>query len=700
MDKFALIMVLHSHQPVGNFPHVFAQAVERCYRPVVEILSRYPAFRCGLHFSGPLVSWLEENDPGLLEVVAQMVRRGQVEVLSGGYYEPLLAAIPRADAVAQLERMNAWVQRRFGRDPTGFWLAERIWEPEMPARLAGTGMRYTLVDDTHFYYAGLGPDDMFGYRLTEREGHTLALLPSHKTLRYTIPFQEPSQTLDFLRGAFERLGPLCATYGDDSEKFGLWPGTHEWVLEKGWLVRFIEAVLEAGDWLETVPPGEYIARHAPRGRVYLPTASYEEMLTWALPAEAAQELEAIVAELKAEGRYERLRRFLRGGMWDNFLVKYRESNLMHKRMLFTSARLHAARASREAFDHLHQAQCNCAYWHGLFGGLYLGHLRQAVHHHLCSALTICDHEQRGSGPWAYCHQEDLDRDGHTELLLANSSLDALVHPAYGGSVSQLYLRGPRFNLADCLTRRREAYHLHLAQQPPAQSQDEGVASIHDRVAFKEKGLDEHLIYDWYHRGMFQDHLLPPEATLAAFRRAAYPEWGDLVDQPYRVLELGAEGDRAWCRLERQGHLWAPEGPVRLRVVKTYTLGPGGRLRVDYRLEPGEGELPGGVRLGVELNFTLLSAQDPSRRVETAAGEVLPLDRAVEAGPVEGLVLVSETEGLRVEVGLSRPAAVWLWPVETVSQSEEGLERTYQGSSLTLLWELPGPGEWAVELRVE
>ena len=344
MDKFSLLMVLHSHQPVGNFDHVFAEAVERCYRPVLEILARYPEFKCGLHYSGPLLSWLEANDPGFLDSVKDLADRGQVEMLSGGFYEPLLASIPQRDAVAQVDKLTAYTTRRFGQEPTGFWLTERIWEPSIPVKLAACDLKYTIVDDTHLYYAGLGPDRMFGYHLTEREGRPLALFPTHKELRYTIPFKEPALTIDFLRRAFEEIGPSCATYGDDTEKFGLWPGTYDWVIKKGWLTRFIEQVLKASDWLNTGLPGAYLNEHPPTGRVYPPTAAYEEMLTWALPSDTSLEMERLIKKLESEGRYEQTRKFLRGGLWDNFLVKYRESNLMHKRMLYISRKLSDAGA--------------------------------------------------------------------------------------------------------------------------------------------------------------------------------------------------------------------------------------------------------------------------------------------------------------------------------------------------------------------
>ena len=685
MDKFSLNMVLHCHQPVGNFDHVLAYAVKRCYRPVLDILARYPEFRFGLHFSGPLLSWLEKNDPALLDQAAEMANKGQAEMLSGGYYEPLLAVIPQRDAVAQVKKQTAYTRERFGQYPKGFWLAERIWEPGLPAKLAACGLDYTLVDDTHFYYAGLEPGDMFGYRITEREGHPLALFPTHKELRYTIPFKEPGETLEFLRRALDEHGPTCATYGDDVEKFGLWPDTYEWVIEKGWLARFVEAVLGASDWLDTGLPGEFMARNPSSGRIYLPTASYEEMLTWALPAAASEEMEKLIKSLEREGRLEGMRQFLRGGVWDNFLVKYPESNFMHKRMLFVSDKLEREGGPAEAYDHLLQAQCNCAYWHGLFGGLYLGHLRHAVHQHLIAAEKLIDARHRPGGDWTAGLEKDLDLDGNPEVILSSAETDLVIHPSYGGSVSVFDLRPRDFNLAGALTRRREAYHAHFTEPHDEGGKGGEPKSIHDQIVFKEEGLEDYLIYDWCERRQFQDHFIPRGTPLADFAKAAHAEWGDFVNQPYILEELKTGPEDSGCRLTRSGNLWAPGGPWPLELAKTYRLSAHGGLKLGYALNVADGAPPSW--LGVELNFSLLSESDPDKHVLLAGGERKGLDAPWESEPVMWLELVDKVDGFSVRLEASSPARLWCFPVETVSMSESGLERTYQGSSLTLLWPL-------------
>src|SRR5579872_2193034 len=102
-------LLIHNHQPVGNFPWVFQQVYEESYLPLVAALERYPAARLSLHYTGSLLDWMEQTHPEFLARIAALVRRGQVEIVSGGYYEPILPSIPDADKIAQILRLSAYV---------------------------------------------------------------------------------------------------------------------------------------------------------------------------------------------------------------------------------------------------------------------------------------------------------------------------------------------------------------------------------------------------------------------------------------------------------------------------------------------------------------------------------------------------------------------------------------------------------------
>ena len=298
-----LTMIFHCHQPVGNFDSVFEMALKKCYLPMLKLLKSHPLIKCGLHFSGPLLEWIEANTPEHLDLMASMAENGQVEFLSGGFFEPLLATIPVRDIKGQVEMMNDFISRKFGQTPTGFWLTERVWDPNLPLTLEGTGMKYTVVDDTHLCYAGLGEHEIYGRYVTEKEGRTMSLLATPMEMRYFIPFKPVDDVINHLKWLNDQ-GRCLVVYGDDGEKFGVWPGTHEWVIKQGWLEKFFQSVQENRDWLEMILPGKVIETSSPLGRVYLPQASYEEMTEWALAPSQSEQLEDIITVLKNEGRWE------------------------------------------------------------------------------------------------------------------------------------------------------------------------------------------------------------------------------------------------------------------------------------------------------------------------------------------------------------------------------------------------------------
>ncbi len=139
--RISLALTIHNHQPVGNFGWVFAEVYEQAYLPMLEALERHPAVRLSLHYSGPLLDWLRAERPAFIARLATLVARDQVEILGGGYYEPVLASLPERDRIGQLRRMGDELESLFGRRPGGAWLAERVWEPDLPTSLVGRRLR-------------------------------------------------------------------------------------------------------------------------------------------------------------------------------------------------------------------------------------------------------------------------------------------------------------------------------------------------------------------------------------------------------------------------------------------------------------------------------------------------------------------------------------------------------------------------------
>src|SRR5215212_6039036 len=394
MSGVRLILALHNHQPVGNFDGVFEAAYRESYLPFLDVLEGYPDIPFSLHTSGPLMEWLVERKPEYVARVRAMVESGRVEILGGGFYEPIMTMIPHRDRVGQIRAYTAYLDELFGTSVRGMWMPERVWEQHLVAALAEAGIEFTILDDFHFQRAGLGDSELFGYYLTEDDGRLLKVFPGSEKLRYTIPFQEPHATYEYLRRLADERPGSTVVFADDGEKFGSWPDTHDHVYARGWLRRFCDMIAGNRGWLEATSFARAVEETLPLGKVYLPDSSYREMTEWALPAGRLATYQETIKQTASEPAAERLRPFVRaGGFWRNFKARYSESDEMYTRMLGVSRRLADAEADPStdpdylevARQELYRGQCNCPYWHGAFGGLYLPHLRNAIYRHLIAA---------------------------------------------------------------------------------------------------------------------------------------------------------------------------------------------------------------------------------------------------------------------------------------------------------------------------
>lgn len=694
---------IHDHQPVGNFGHVFKDAFERCYRPFLDVFAQYPKVKCSVHTSGPLLEWLADNEPGYLDLLRAMVQAGRVEILGGGFYEPILPVLPERDAVGQIKMMSAWSETRFGTKPTGMWLAERVWDPYLPRVLRRADIRFTVLDDTHFRAAGLRDEEMVGYFLTEREGDAVGVYPIDKNLRYKIPFSQPEEVIEYLAQVAKEPSegqPVPAvTYADDGEKFGLWPDTFKWVYEERWLARFFELLSANSDWLHVKTLGEHFAAAPPTGRLYLPTASYDEMMEWAMPAGRINTYEQALKEAGVA------KPFVRGGFWPNFMVKYPEANWMSKRASFASARVSKAMGGDgavvaaasaeppEMLKKLWRSQCNCGYWHGLFGGLYLNYIRHANYSNLIDAERMVEQKTRSREDHLEHEFADIDRDGHDELVVTGRFLNAFLKPECGGAVAEIDFKPKSFQVTNVLARRYEAYHdkLHAAGEGHASGGDGGPKTIHDIVRVKEPGLEKKLQYDRYPRLSFLDHFLGEEADLGAFAAQTYRETGWFAGARYKTGKPDFSGGRdiATVPLSRTSEVDVTGGGrVPVEVEKTYTF-ERNRPAVTARWKlTNRGAAPACVRFASELNLTLL-AGDADDRFFEIPGVTLgdkTLKTSGETPDATGVDLVDRWGGFRIAVRFPK-ATLWRYPVETVSQSEGGFEATYQGSCVAPVWAL-------------
>jgi 4-alpha-glucanotransferase len=706
-QNFHLVLLIHAHQPCGNFGHVLEKSYQHSYLPFIELLEKHPGVRLGLHYSGPLLTWIEEHHIEYFERLKTLVQAGQVELIGGGFYEPILISIPPENQHEQITRLTAYLEKHFGKRPFGAWLAERVWEPQLPSALAAAGVSYTLVDDIHFLSAGFEPEELFGAYVAEDRGQSVWLYAGQKALRYLIPFGKVEDVITYLRDSSAAHPGGLAAMGDDMEKFGVWPGTYEHCYGKSWLSQFFSALEENSSWLRVSTPGEFLATHAPLGRADLPTASYTEMMEWVLPSRVRQRYHAVQKEFAARPE---VLSFLRGGSWRGFFRKYPESNLLHKKMLRVSARIAAAPSRRsgskaseelaEARNLLLRAQCNDAYWHGIFGGIYAPHLRTELWRNLIRAETIADRQTPG-GLVARVELLDYDTDGISELLFTAPEYQALLKPTEGGTLAALDFRPAAATLINSISRRPEAYHARLRD---ASQTSVGVASIHEQTRVKEPGLERFLRYDRWPRHSFRVLLFDPARTHAEYEILQLEEHSGFAGGAFQVRTSAAHD----AELSRADNLaptaGQPSASPRLLLTKRFSFGPAPRgceVACEINLK-SKHPLEKSIAIGIESVINLLAPAEPDRFFETPSG---PRNLRF-SGTLPAPQLHMEDGWQRVRITLHAPAAekFWVAPIETVSESEEGFERVYQGSQILAVWrpDLTAQKSWTARLvwRIE
>lgn len=635
-------MGLHLHQPVGNFEAILERAYSNCYNPFLTILRNHRDIKCTFHFSGNLLDFFEEKHPDYLERVTELVNNGQVEIMGGGYYEPIFQAIPHRDRLGQIEMLSSYVEKKFGARPKGIWIPERVWTPQLIKDFVSCGIKYTILDDAHLMRAGIEKDNLAGYFVTGDKDNKLAIFPTTKILRYSIPFRLPRENIKYFKRASKKKKEVLFTYGDDAEKFGEWPWTHDWVYKKGWLNNFFNELRKNGKWLKTVTFSEYLDSCEPLGEVNIPEGTYEEMMGWA------------------------------GGRWMNFLSRYPESDQMHKRMWYVSERVNnlvdigqwtvdsgkLKRAQRE----LYKGQTNCPYWHGVFGGIYLYHLRDAIYEHLIKAENIVDEiEREGQTGWSETRLLDFYRSGGDAVIAESRDFFISIDPARGGIIRELDFKPENLNIINTLARRKEAYHRKIMERIGNRLTEP--LAIQDAIKTIDKGIRRGIFYDRYLRACLIDHFIDKELKQGGFEDCNYMDLGGFAEAPYVV------------NIQGQKVILSREGMVDGRsvcVTKELKVDTDRSIGVDYTVKNNSSfELDN--LFGIEFNV-MMPFVDSDRYVYGVAGK--------------SFNIMDTKGGLGIKFKFSEaPAKIWHFPVMAVSQSERSYDLNCQAYCIFPVWDI-------------
>lgn len=688
MKKLDLILCLHHHQPLGNFRDVLENCYQKCYDPILSAIESHPDIVFNLSYSGPLLEFFLEHHPDYISRLKTLIHAGRVEVLSDGFYEPILAELDEPDRQGQLNLMREWQKEHLGFEPKGVWLAEGVWDPSLAKTFRQVGLHYSILRSARFVQAGLNEGRLRGRYVTEHLGYPFHVFPIDINLMRLIPFGKVEELFGYLIRLANRNGrSQTISFADNAERWGIWPGSYEKVQESGYLERLFVRLAQAKDWLRLITFSQHLDKKTVPERCYLPPGSRWEIGAWSLPDAGRQQFARARRNLKHRHDSNIFLPFFRAGSYAGFRTRYLESHLMEKKGTWLKQQNQETlpKASLQEFKKLlWQSQCNTAYWFGTSGGIYQPYLRAAIWQRLISAEAYLAQNRKG---WEIS-QFDFDANSRDEIIVTHPKTTYGINPDYGGACFEISLIPSKTNLTSHLNRRSENLTLineeiEIAEQPETTSNT----------------IDN----DWYQRHCFQDHIVNRHTTAESLASNENFDLGDFIDHPFRVVDHQTDGKTATLTLKRKGGLYRQGKRQPLLLKKTYQWGEDpSEVTVRYEIE-NISELPLEAILATEHNLFL-----PTKNKEDGEIWMDKRSQALDDPAFDGfgkeIGIASKSVGVRVSFSLEQESHLWSYPLFTSISDQTTQDRTRQGNALLTGWPfdiLPGKSaSFQITMRIE
>jgi hypothetical protein len=398
-----LILGSHAHVSCGAAEHEFQEAYEKKLRPFVSGLCKYPRIHAVLHYSGVLLHWVERNHPELFMLMEDLVSRRQVEILGGGFYEPILPLIPPQDRIGQIELLTTYLRRHFGKRPQGCWIPALAWEQHLVGPLAASGMGYTFLSEDQFRLAGFSGEDLFSPCISEDQGKLITVFPIARSVEAALAEKNIPLILEELKngsaGEGEKTVAVCPARPPAGEGES---ADYAWN-------RFFEELSLSEGLFESVNPGKLLKKFGGLKKAGFPDSA------------GLGEDESPVPPRR-------------------FIIEHPEANGIYSKMIFTNVLINQLRGDKSrkqnAREELWKAQ-DCGLFHAGPGrGLYRNSFRKSAYRALLGAERITREKGKFSPSLI---RYDFDLDGEGEYLFQDSKINCYIQLAGAGIFELDYL---------------------------------------------------------------------------------------------------------------------------------------------------------------------------------------------------------------------------------------------------------------------
>ena len=410
--KMTLVLGSHAHVPYGSDPGEFEKTYTDQLLPFISSLNKYPRVQAALHYSGVLLHWIERSHPELFMLIEDMVVRKQIEMLGGGFYEPMLPIIPLQDKIGQIEFLTTYLRRHFGKRPQGCWIPAFAWEQSLVSPLAACGMGFTFLGERQFALAaGCGAAATGAYAdapcICEDQGKVITVFPVLQSLETALAGghadKSVSSLLTALRDDFNKRRPEGTDYIVSIFPHKIHSGGKS---KEGAWSRFFEELSRCENFVETVIPGKLVKNLYSLQKLAFPDSPNT--------ADAVSPRRFIVVNPEAGGIYAKM-------VFTNVLINQLRGDKSRK----LSAR-----------EELWKAQGSSLFCRIGKQGLHNRLLRNAAYSALLGAERVTREKGKFSPSLA---PFDFNMDGAEEWLFRDAKINCYVQSAGGGIFEMDYL---------------------------------------------------------------------------------------------------------------------------------------------------------------------------------------------------------------------------------------------------------------------
>ena len=521
------------------------QQYQSVFKPVISYLYENPSKKISFSFSGPQLDWLEKNHVEFLTLLRELINKKQVELIGGGYYNPIFPLLQPIDRNGQIEMMTQELRRITGKRPRGISVLSSVWDNSLISSFHNSGMEWIQLDSS------LIPSQSRHYlpHIINDKGKTIKVFPVYRTLE--VAAENNISAENFLSSLLKQIEKATANdaynfYTDERViSLNVECDTLKKLIENGWLQKFNELIdSKYSEKLKFTLPTQYLSTAAQFIPSFIGPGLRDDIAKWTfVPYEAVEVKNCMAPTI------------------NNFLFTYKRGMALYQRMLHVSmliSNCHGDKARKnEARKSLWKAQSGEAFICSPQGIFANNAMRQSAYRSLTEAEKYI---REASDFQESISKFDYNFDGHDDYVCSMEKYTALINPK-GGQISELNIIHNTGNYADNL----------------------------NRIEKFDKVNDE------YNRGLFIEHVFSKE-EFASYKKGLPSGCGIFSKVLFKEQEFNAQ--RKEIRLRGDGTYSLLNLPVSLR--KKYIMNSNG-FTVQYILK-NEGPIAFKGNFVVESNF--------------------------------------------------------------------------------------------------